>query len=97
LATTTMEIIVAAARPGSPLPPEGEMSAKTDPDAAHAIIAEQQKCSEAKTDADGVDGPPAVAARLATIDVVAGGETAVTRLSVPPVFRFLLALTGVRV
>ena len=35
--------------------------------------------------------------RLSTIDTVAGGTVAVTRPAMPRLFRFLLALTGVRV
>jgi hypothetical protein len=34
---------------------------------------------------------------LSTIDTVAGGTVAVTRPAMPRLFRFLLALTGVRV
>jgi hypothetical protein len=70
------------------------MSAKIDPDESDATETERRTCSEAVT---GADHRPKAAPQLATLDIVAGGETAVTRLSVPPVFRFLLALTGVRV
>jgi hypothetical protein len=47
--------------------------------------------------ADRIGRQKSSAARLSTIDTVAGGTVAVTRPSMPRLFRFLLALTGVRV
>jgi hypothetical protein len=41
--------------------------------------------------------PPAIAPQLATVETVAGGTVAVTRIRMPFIFRILLALTGVRV
>jgi hypothetical protein len=73
------------------------MSTKTDSDAANSARFEQQAFAEAEVGGDRLKGRPATAPQLSTVDIVAGGKTAVTRPSVPPVFRFLLALTGVRV
>jgi hypothetical protein len=58
--------------------------AKPNPQAPHEV-------------ADRIGRQQMTGARLATIDSVAGGTVAVTRPSMPRLFRVLLALTGVRV
>jgi hypothetical protein len=59
-------------------------SAKPNPQAPHEVVGRigRQKIT---------------GARLATIDTTVGGTVAVTRPSMPWLFRVLLALTGVRV
>jgi hypothetical protein len=58
--------------------------AKPNPQAPHEV-------------AGRIGRPRTTGARLPTIDTVAGGTVAVTRPSMPWLFRVLLALTGVRI
>jgi hypothetical protein len=68
------------------------MSEKMDPVAA---AASGRTDPQPPLEADGRS--PAAGAKLATVDIVAGGKLAVTRPRVPRIFRLLLLLTGVRV
>ena len=69
------------------------MSDKTNPDTTHPSAAPL----DATVNADYGNRPKAAAPQLATVDMGPCGAVAVTRPNVPRIFRFLLALTGVRI
>jgi hypothetical protein len=73
------------------------MSTKSGYDPANSARSGQQALAEAETGGARLKARSTTAPQLTSVDIVADGKTAVTRPSVPPVFRFLLALTGVRV
>jgi hypothetical protein len=50
-----------------------------------------------RTPAEGAGRAATAPPKLETIEVVAEGRVAVTRIGMPRVFRLLLALTGVRI
>ena len=74
------------------------MSTKMDSVSAHPSARSDPQASSEANNAVGCAGrPPTTGPQLATVDIVAGGKVAVTRPSMPRIFRLLLALTGVRV
>jgi hypothetical protein len=74
------------------------MSDKMDPVAAvPSGGADPPPPVEAAIGADRPGRPPTSGAKLATVDIVAGGKLAVTRPRMPWIFRLLFLVTGVRV
>jgi hypothetical protein len=68
------------------------MPTTTDPADAVPLTRSNQK-----TPQEAASRPQAAASRLTTVETTAAGTLAVTRPGMPRIFRFLLALTGVKV